>query len=259
MMVSPAIRGLARGMGMSQQRNAIGEEMVAAGLISRDQLKTALDYQASLGGTLTQIVVKLNYVHDNKMTNWLSKKFKVPIADLMSVFLPVDLVKRIPWELIQKHQVVPLHVEGKTLTIATADPLDYDAVEELQFATSLQIDFHLSPRSHIVKAIKELATTLGRGTPSQPQLVPPPKTRPASAGALASFGGGGEDELLDGLKERVSTSAGQSVSKGELREALIPALLKKGVITKSELYDCVIDLLVQKGVVEPKDLRPQQK
>lgn len=243
---------------MSQQRKAIGEEMVAAGLITREQLKTALDYQASLGGTLTQIVVKLNFVPDNKMTNWLSKKFKVPIADLMSVYLPIELVKRIPWELIQKHQVVPLHVEGKTLTIATADPLDYDAVEELQFATSMQIDFHLSPRSHIVKSIKELATQLGRGTPSQPQISTPARSRPASAGALASFGGGSEDDLLEGIKERVIPNPGQMISKGELREALIPALLKKGVISRTELFDCVIDLLVQKGIVEPKDFRQQR-
>jgi hypothetical protein len=236
---------------MSQQSRQLGDEMVTAQLINKDQLKTALEYQAQLGGTITQIVVKLGYVPDVKMTSWMSRKYKIPVEDLMQLVLPLDLAKRIPWELIQKYQVVPIHSEGKNLTIATADPLDYSAIEELQFATSLQIDYRLSPRGHIQKAIREFAQKLGRGTPSQPAI--PAQKRPASAGALASYGAGTEDMLADGIKERLP--GGVTISRSEMRDALIPALIKKGVITRSELFDSVMDLLLEKGLIDKNDLR----
>ncbi len=188
------------------------------------------------------------------MTSWLSRKYKIPVEDLMHIVLPLDLAKRIPWELIQKHQVVPIHSEGKNLTIATADPLDYSAIEELQFATSLQIDYRLSPRSHIQKAIKEFAQKLGRGTPSQPAIQA--QRRPASAGAMASYGSNNEEMLIEGIKERLPTQV--AINRSEMREALIPVLIKKGVITRAELFDAVMDLLVEKGLVDKNDLRTQR-
>jgi hypothetical protein len=243
---------------MQQQRKTLGDEFVAAGLITKEQLATALEYQKSLGGSLGQIVVKLGFVPDTKLTSFLGKKFGVPIVDLKTVVLPLELAKRVPWELIQKHQVVPVHVEGRTLTIATADPLDFEAIEELQYATSMQVEYNLSPRSHITGAIKEFAQQLGRGTPSQP-AISSKHSRPVSAGTLHSLRETGEQELLDGARSaasaRVPTGA---INKAELREALIPLLIRKGVITKNELYDAVVDLLEQKGVVDSKELRGGQ-
>lgn len=242
---------------MSQPRKRIGQQLVEAKLLSFDQLNTAVEYQKTLGGTIGQIVVKLGFISDAELTKFLAKQYGLPIINLSEVVLPVDLFKKVPAELIEKHQIVPVHHTGRTLTIATADPTDYETIEELQYATGLQIELNLAPRAAIVKALNEFKN----------QSEAEQKKGGARAGKTVSQGslepskaGGIEAGIIEEVRER---SAGKiptaALNKGELREALIPALIKKGVISRVELIDAVLDLLLKKGVIDQRDLREAMK
>lgn len=228
-----------------EDRKRIGQRLIDASLLSFDQLNTALEYQKSLGGTIGQIVVKLGFVSDEAMTEFLAKEYGLTIMDLPAVVLPLELAKKIPWELIDRHQIVPIHQSSKTLTICTADPTDYNAIEELQYATGMKIELNLAPRSAISKSIAELKDMLAHGDPSEQA----PKQRPVERAD--------EDDLLDDLRSRTEGKISPAgLTKGELREAVIPVLLKKGVISRAELYDAVIDVLVRKGVIDEGDVKP---
>jgi hypothetical protein len=51
----------------------IGHAMVKGRLITEIQLKTALDYQRSLGGALTEVVTKLGFVRPPVLTKFLAQ------------------------------------------------------------------------------------------------------------------------------------------------------------------------------------------
>lgn len=232
----------------------LGQQLMEAGLVSADQLQKAVEYQQSMGGSVADAMVKLGFISDSKLTRLLAQKHNLPVCDLSSQILPEGLMARVPFALMIKHQVVPVQLTNKTLTIAIADPMDYDAVEELQYATSLQVEFNLAERGQIAKAIGEFAQKTGRSM-SEPSMRAM-RMRPASQGALKALSEIGENALMDEMKTRSEGKiTGTTISKADIREAAVAALLKKGVITKAELFDATLDLLMRKGVLTARDIQ----
>ncbi len=69
-----------------------------------------------------------------------SQMFHVSMLDLSlfdSSTVPVDFVNE---NLVRKHRLLPIAVKGKTLFIATADPTDFNAFEDYEFNTGMQIE-----------------------------------------------------------------------------------------------------------------------
>ncbi|MCA8940360.1 MAG: hypothetical protein KDB07_11150, partial [Planctomycetes bacterium] len=190
---------------MQSANQQLGQELVKAQAINDEQLKTALDYCTQMHVSLGDAVVKLGYVGDVKLTKLLAKIYDMPIADLQSRVLPVALFKKIPWQLIKKHKIVPLQHMNRTITIATADPTDVDLIEELQFATGMQVDLNIAPRSHIVKAIQEAQGELAiRSEPkiSTERVQSANKLRPASQASIEALRSANESDLVDEIRTR---------------------------------------------------------
>lgn len=231
----------------------LGQQLIEAGLLTQDQVKKVHEYQNSMGGSFADSVVKLGFISDNKLTNLLAQKHGLPICNLKDQVLPEGLIKRVPWQLIRKHQIVPIQQSNKTLTVAIADPMDYDAIEELQFATGLQVEFNLAPRKQIAAAIQQFAKKLG-ASPSGGRL------RPASQGALKALSETSEADLMEEVKARSDGKLTSSnLNRADMREALIPALIRKGVISKHDLFDAVLDLLMKKGVISDRELQSMKR
>ncbi len=169
----------------------------------------AIDFQNAVGGKLGAIIVKLGFIEDSTLTQFIAKQMNLPVVNLDELVLPENLVKRIPRKLIEKHHVLPIHYKEGILTIATSDPFDYEATEELQLAQDARIEVNLASRSQILKCISQLFYS-GDDTPAVKEKS--------------------KDELLKDLEHRP-----EKLSKAQQLEALVPLLVEKGVITYDEL------------------------
>ncbi|GMU69720.1 MAG: pilus biosynthesis protein TapB [Steroidobacteraceae bacterium] len=69
-----------------------------------------------------------------------SHEFGVPLLDLDSLAVDLDLVRLVNDKLLAKHRVLPLYRRGKRLFLAVADPTNLHAIDEIKFATGLGID-----------------------------------------------------------------------------------------------------------------------
>ena len=226
-------------------KKKMGETLIDKGLITADQLATALEYQKSVGGPFGQVVVKLGFITSMDLTDFLAKQYGLGIVDLPAMVIPVDLVKTVPWNLIKKHKILPIHLDGMTLTICTSDPTDYNAIEEIQFATGKQIDLNLAPLTEITKVITRIENKELKGT----------KQQDYSGAISSSKPQGNEDGVVESIRTRSSGRLKTvKLDKSQLREALIPLLIRKGVITQAELHEAVGELLLKKGVIKQKDV-----
>lgn len=91
---------------------------------------------------------------DNKQSvPYLSDYFDIPFFDLGSV-LPDSLpTKLISIDLIKKHHVLPLFKRGNQLFIATSNPIDTQALEEVKFNTGLNTSIILVEEHSLTEAI----------------------------------------------------------------------------------------------------------
>jgi len=117
----------------------LGDLLVREGLITREQLQQALEQQRGSGMRLGYVLVKAGMVQEIEITKMLARQFRVPAVDLSRFEVDPKIIKLIPADVALKHHVLPLKREGRTLTVAMADPTNVTVVEDLKFITRFDI------------------------------------------------------------------------------------------------------------------------
>jgi type IV pilus assembly protein PilB len=117
----------------------IGELLIREGLITRDALDKALQEQKNTGMRVGYNLVKLGFIDEVDLTRMLARQYRMPAVDLSNFEVDARIAKLIPAELAQRHLVLPLKREGRTLTVAMADPSDLGVIDDLKFITRYDI------------------------------------------------------------------------------------------------------------------------
>jgi type IV pilus assembly protein PilB len=117
----------------------LGELLVRDGLITKEQLDHALQEQRNTGQRLGYVLVRLGLVQETEITKMLARQYRMPAVDLSRFEVDPKIAKLIPAEVAVKHTVLPLKREGRTLTVAMADPTNVTVVDDLKFITRYDI------------------------------------------------------------------------------------------------------------------------
>jgi type IV pilus assembly protein PilB len=117
----------------------LGEILVREGLITQDQLKKALLEQKSSGMRLGYTLVKLGFIEETEVTKMLARQYRIPAVDLSRFEVDPKILKLLPPDIAVRHTVLPLKREGRTLTIAIADPNNIAAIEDIKFITRCDV------------------------------------------------------------------------------------------------------------------------
>jgi type IV pilus assembly protein PilB len=117
----------------------LGDILVRDGLITADQLRRALAEQRSSGMRLGYTLVKLGFIEETEITKMLARQYRMPAVDLSRFEVDPKILKLISPDIAAKYTVLPLKREGRTLTIAIADPNNVAAIEDIKFITRCDI------------------------------------------------------------------------------------------------------------------------
>jgi type IV pilus assembly protein PilB len=117
----------------------IGDLLVREGLITKDQLDKALQEQRQNGTRVGYNLVKLGFIQEIELTKHLARQYKMPAVDLSKFEVDPKIVKLIPADLAVKNLVLPLKRDGRTLTVAMADPTNFAVIDDLKFITRYDI------------------------------------------------------------------------------------------------------------------------
>ncbi|HEY5062998.1 MAG TPA: ATPase, T2SS/T4P/T4SS family, partial [Gemmatimonadaceae bacterium] len=117
----------------------IGDLLYREGLISAEQLAKALQEQKQNGTRVGYNLIKLGFIQEVELTKALAKQHKMPAVDLSRFEVDPKVAKMIPADLAQKNLVIPLKRDGRTLTVAMADPSNLGVLEDLKFITRYDI------------------------------------------------------------------------------------------------------------------------
>jgi len=117
----------------------LGDLLVKEKLITKDQLDKALGEQKASGTRLGYCLVKMGFIQELEITRMLAKQYHMPAVDLSKFEVDPKTVKLVPADVALKHSVLPLKREGRTLTVAMADPTNVGVIEDLKFITRFDI------------------------------------------------------------------------------------------------------------------------
>lgn len=133
----------------------IGEILVETGLISQEDLQQALVEQ-SRNRTLKlgQVMINMGLVTEEELTSALAKKFNLPFVDLDDYVINPELVEQFDINMLLRSQVIPVTSTEDTLTVASSDPMNFEAFDAIRFQTAKRIIEVMATPTQIQKTIE---------------------------------------------------------------------------------------------------------
>jgi type IV pilus assembly protein PilB len=135
---------------MSQR---LGDLLVKEKIITPEQLEQATKAQKEQSCRLGSALVKLGFLTDEDVTNFLSRQYGVPAINLSYFEIDPAVVKLIPFETAKRYQILPLSRVGASLTIAMVDPTNVFAMDDIKFMTGFNIEPVVASESSILAGI----------------------------------------------------------------------------------------------------------
>ena len=132
----------------------LGEMLVSAGKITREQLNKALALQKDGSGKLVQLLVKIGAIEDeDSVFEFIGKQLNIGALRLSDIELNPEIVKLIPLDIARKFNVIAVSKLGKTLIVAISDPNNIYVLDAVKFITGCNIQPVISPEKAIQKSI----------------------------------------------------------------------------------------------------------
>jgi len=177
--------------GPVHRRLKLGQLLVSADLLSEADIDRAtLEQQSHPGERIGETLTRLGLISEKALAQAISEKFHVPLLDLDECRIDPAAWLAVPEALLRRHRALPVEDDGRTITVAVADPLAaLDIVDALRLRTGRGVSVVLALPSqldrHLAKHLGEL----------------PPREAPNEFGALVQgieasgvAGGDGPDE-----------------------------------------------------------------
>ena len=137
-------------------KKKLGDMLIKAGLLTDELLKQALQDQSRVNLKLGQYLVRKGLVGEYNLVETLSKQLNIDKYNTDQYPFDPSLSQLIPVEYAQKYQLAPIRKKGRLLTIATADPLDINALDTIERMTNCEVEPSVGTEREINQLISNL-------------------------------------------------------------------------------------------------------
>jgi len=152
--VSGATQSAGQG-GRGPTGRRLGQLLLAEGVITAEQLNRALEEQTRSNDRLGAVLVRLGLLVDDQLADFLSRVHGIPLADLSKLTIDPEVVRLVPARIARRHEVVAIDRTGGSLTLATADPQNLPALDDVAFVSGLRVVPVVATSSAIRRAIEQ--------------------------------------------------------------------------------------------------------
>jgi len=131
----------------------LGELLVECGIITDEQLASALAEQKRTGHKFGRVLTEMNLVREETMQEVLAQHLKIPFVDVKQATLDSATVRLLPEALARRFRALVLQSDGRSLLVGMADPTDLVAYDELATRLKKPLRLALVKESDLLKII----------------------------------------------------------------------------------------------------------
>jgi type IV pilus assembly protein PilB len=117
----------------------ISDLLLRDGYVNKEQIDRALREAKTNTYSVTYNLIKLGAIDELELTKIIARVSRMPAVDLSKFEVDPRIIKLVPADIATKHLVLPLKRDGRTLTVAIADPTNLGILEDLKFITRYDI------------------------------------------------------------------------------------------------------------------------
>jgi len=131
----------------------LGELLIERGIITPQQLENALITQQERGGLIGEILVELRFAKEEDIAQALTAQYGFPYLPLSNYEVDPEIINIIPGRVARQYLLVPIDKIGNNLTLAMSNPLNIQAIEDVELLSGCSVQTFVSTSSDIKKAI----------------------------------------------------------------------------------------------------------
>lgn len=140
---------------MFTPQKPLGQLLKEMELVSEGQIQEALSVQRDKGGALGKILVELGYVTEDEMLLALGAQVGMEVINLDEVEIPHDVIDKVSSTMSKVYKIMPYKFENNVLTVAMADPLNVNVLDDLRFMLNCEIQGAVSNEAAVDRAIEK--------------------------------------------------------------------------------------------------------
>ena len=168
----------------------LGEILVERGQLEAEELEKALAVQSVRPDKVGKILSDLGYVAARDVLAALSEQLEIPIVAAAEFPAVSPAIEGLSARFMRQFRFLPLAVEDSTVTLAMADPLDFETISAVRLYTKLNVRALLAPETDVLAALEK--------------YFPGEEEAAGSGSAAAAVGGAAQTEDVEQLRDMAS-------------------------------------------------------
>ncbi len=133
----------------------LGELLVERGAIDQRQLDKALSVQRERGGLIGELLVELGFISEEDIAQALTAQYGFPYLPLANYEINQDVISIIPARVARQYVLIPIDKIGNNLSIAISNPLNEQAIEDIETLTGCNVHVFVSTSSDVRKTLEK--------------------------------------------------------------------------------------------------------
>lgn len=134
-------------------RRLLGQVLKELGLIHEGMIQEALQIQRDRGGRIGEVLVDMKSVEMTDVTRALAEQAGLAYHDLDAEPPQPEALAKVDLATARAFGIVPVRLEGTSLTVALADPANVPMLQDLSFTTGCEISGVIADSAQIVASL----------------------------------------------------------------------------------------------------------
>lgn len=139
----------------------IGEVLCKETGLNPDEVLTALDVQEERGLRLGEILLMNKKVNEEELAHALATQLGLPYLKELPGPIDVALVEHLPMSFAKQYLFVPFGRDDKGVLVATAEPLEVLALDDLRILLGQSFTLHVVSSQRVMGALNQVYTEAG--------------------------------------------------------------------------------------------------
>ena len=139
------------------KKGLLGDILMTSGVINPTQLEDALNDQKRWGGLIGQHLIRNGAITPGQLLDILSYQLGIAKIDFKRSKITMEALQAVPRETCIKYDLVPVAVKkksgGNQLLVAMSEPMNLDAIHEVEFSSNCSVSVVLALEEDIRTAI----------------------------------------------------------------------------------------------------------
>jgi general secretion pathway protein E len=135
-------------------KKLIGQILLKNGALTPDQLDEGLAKQEDSNRRIGEILLELGYIKEDDLLTALEEQFGLPyLKSLTPQMVDHELIAKVPRNFAQTYQIIPVKRDNDTVTVATADPLNTQPLDDIGLLLECETRTVIAKPSEITNVI----------------------------------------------------------------------------------------------------------